>query len=83
MRAYRYHSVGHGSPPRVEDVPAPEPAAGEVLVRVRCASVNPVDWKIATGHFRFLVRGGRPRTMGSWPASMLVCQSTASVAFWA
>jgi NADPH:quinone reductase-like Zn-dependent oxidoreductase len=65
MRAYRYHAVGHASTPRVEDVPAPEPAAGEVLVRVRCASLNPVDWKIATGSFRLLVKGGLPRTMGS------------------
>lgn len=65
MRAYRYHAVGDASAPRVEDVPAPEPAAGEVLVRVRCASLNPVDWKIAAGKFRFLVKGGLPRTMGS------------------
>ena len=65
MRAFRYHAVGHATPPRVEDVPAPEPAAGEVLVRVRCASLNPVDWKIAAGKFRFLVKGGLPRTMGS------------------
>jgi NADPH:quinone reductase-like Zn-dependent oxidoreductase len=32
---------------------------------VRCASLNPVDWKIADGKFRFLVRHGLPRTMGS------------------
>jgi NADPH:quinone reductase-like Zn-dependent oxidoreductase len=65
MRAFRYHAVGSASTPRVEDVPVPEPAAGEVLVRVRCASVNPVDWKIAAGKFRILVKGGLPRTMGS------------------
>jgi len=64
MRAFRYHAVGT-SAPRVEDVPVPEPAAGEVLVRVGCASLNPVDWKIAAGKFRFLVKGGLPRTMGS------------------
>ena len=65
MRAYRYHALGEKSPPRVEDVPVPQPAPGEVLVRVRCASLNPVDWKIASGKFRFLVKGGLPRTMGS------------------
>ena len=43
----------------------PVPATGEVLVRIRAASVNPVDWKIATGGFRPIVRGGVPRTMGS------------------
>jgi len=65
MRAFRYHAVGDASAPRVEDVQVPEPAAGEVLVRVACASLNPVDWKIAAGQFRFLVKGGVPRTMGS------------------
>lgn len=64
MRAFRYHTVG-AAQPLIEDVPIPEPAAGEVLVRVSCASLNPVDWKIAAGKFRFLVKGGLPRTMGS------------------
>ena len=64
MRAIRYHAYGHDSP-QLEDVAVPAPAAGEVLVRVRCASVNPVDWKIADGTYRLLVRGGLPRTMGS------------------
>jgi NADPH:quinone reductase-like Zn-dependent oxidoreductase len=63
MRAYRYHSIG--SSPRLDDVAKPEPGTGEVLVRVHYASLNPVDWKLADGRFRWLVRGGRPRTMGS------------------
>lgn len=29
----------------IDDVPMPKPRAGEVLVRVIAASVNPVDWK--------------------------------------
>jgi len=65
MRAFRYHAVGPTSSPGVEEIPVPEPADGEVLVRVGCASLNPVDWKIAAGKFRFLVKGGLPRTMGS------------------
>jgi NADPH:quinone reductase len=37
-----------GGPDKLEfaDVPAPKPAPHEVLVRVRAASVNPVDYKI-------------------------------------
>jgi NADPH:quinone reductase-like Zn-dependent oxidoreductase len=31
----------------IQSVPIPEPAAGQVRVRVRAASVNPVDWKLA------------------------------------
>lgn len=63
MRAYRYHAIG--SSPRLDDVAEPSAGAGEVLVRVHYASLNPVDWKLADGRFRWLVRGGRPRTMGS------------------
>jgi NADPH:quinone reductase-like Zn-dependent oxidoreductase len=65
MRACRYHAPVGKTPPRLDDVPVPEPAPGELLVRVRCASLNPVDWKLADGKFHWLVRGGMPRTMGS------------------
>ena len=65
MRAVRYHTMTADGAVRLDDVPVPQPGPGEVLVRVHYASLNPVDWKIATGHFRFLVRGGLPRTMGS------------------
>jgi NADPH:quinone reductase-like Zn-dependent oxidoreductase len=65
MLAARYHSFGEPLDLRLEEVQIPVPARGEVLVRVRAASVNPVDWKVATGSFRPLVRGGVPRTMGS------------------
>lgn len=65
MLACRYHTLDERPALRIEEVPVPEPGPGEVLVRVRCASLNPVDWKIASGRFRLLVRGGLPRTMGS------------------
>jgi NADPH:quinone reductase-like Zn-dependent oxidoreductase len=65
MRAFRYHHFGQAGGPRIEDVTSPRPAAGEVLVRVACAGLNPVDWKIALGKFRLLVKGGLPRTLGS------------------
>jgi NADPH:quinone reductase-like Zn-dependent oxidoreductase len=46
MRAARIHAAGGPEALRVETVPVPKPAAGEVLVRVHYASVNPVDWKL-------------------------------------
>jgi NADPH:quinone reductase-like Zn-dependent oxidoreductase len=65
MRAVRYHTMTADAALRLDEVPVPQPGPGEVLVRVHYASLNPVDWKIAAGHFRLLVRGGLPRTMGS------------------
>jgi NADPH:quinone reductase-like Zn-dependent oxidoreductase len=32
---------------KVESVPVPEPGPGQVRIKVRAASVNPVDWKVA------------------------------------
>jgi NADPH:quinone reductase-like Zn-dependent oxidoreductase len=39
--------IGEGGSLRIEQVAKPEPKAGEIRVKVRAASVNPVDWKIA------------------------------------
>ncbi|NML18789.1 NADP-dependent oxidoreductase [Azohydromonas caseinilytica] len=52
MRAVRMHDYGGIDVLRVEDAPVPEPAAGEVRVRVVGAAVNPVDWKIRRGYLR-------------------------------
>jgi NADPH:quinone reductase-like Zn-dependent oxidoreductase len=41
--------AGLGAPPSVMDVPDPDPADGEVLVRMRAASVNPYDVIVAMG----------------------------------
>ncbi len=52
MRAVRVHEFGGPDRLRLEDVPIPEPGAGQVLVRVAAAGVNPID--------AILRRGERP-----------------------
>ena len=49
MKAVRIHRFGGPEVLCYEDVPRPIPAAGEVLVRVYAAGVNPADWKTRSG----------------------------------
>ena len=60
MKAYTLRSFG--SPARLDltDVGMPEPAADEVLVRVRATSVNPYDWHCMRGepYIARLIPGG-------------------------
>jgi NADPH:quinone reductase-like Zn-dependent oxidoreductase len=49
MKAVSFSQYGDSSVLQYADVPVPKPAAGEVLVRVQAASVNPADWKRRAG----------------------------------
>jgi NADPH2:quinone reductase len=49
MKAIRVHEFGGPEVLRFEDVDDPQPAAGQVLVRIGAAGVNPVDTYIRTG----------------------------------
>jgi NADPH:quinone reductase-like Zn-dependent oxidoreductase len=49
MRAVVVHETGGPDVLRDEGIDRPEPRDGEVLLRVRAASVNPVDWKRRRG----------------------------------
>ena len=49
MRAVVVHETGDVEVLRLEEVDRPEPAEGEVLVRIHATSVNPIDWKIRRG----------------------------------
>src|SRR6266481_1263893 len=52
MKAIRIHNYGGPEVLHYEDAPRPEPQAGEVLVRVHAAGVNPIDWKVREGHMK-------------------------------
>jgi len=49
MKAIVLINAGAASNLQLEDVPKPVPAAGEVLVKVKASSVNPVDIKTRNG----------------------------------
>jgi NADPH:quinone reductase-like Zn-dependent oxidoreductase len=52
MKAIRIHNYGGPEVLQYEDAPRPQPKAGEVLVRVHAAGVNPIDWKVREGHMK-------------------------------
>ena len=45
--------TAYGSPDVLEvaDVPVPEPGPGQVVIQVKAAGVNPIDWKVYSGSF--------------------------------
>ncbi|MFZ5940400.1 MAG: NAD(P)-dependent alcohol dehydrogenase [Bacteroidota bacterium] len=57
----------YGGPEVLEylDFPDPEPASDEVLIRVKAASVNPVDWKIRMGKLKFITGKNFPLFLGA------------------
>jgi NADPH:quinone reductase-like Zn-dependent oxidoreductase len=52
MKAVRIHKYGGPEVLQYEDAPRPQPEAGEVVVRVHAAGVNPIDWKVREGHMK-------------------------------
>ena len=61
MKAIRIHEDGGPEVLRVEDVPDPEPAEGEVLVRLAAASLNHLDVWVRMG----LPSVPKPRILGA------------------
>ena len=55
MRAIVINGYGGPEVLRLEEVPRPEPAEDEVLIRVVAASINPVDVAIRKGYLAKLV----------------------------
>ena len=49
MKAVRIEHYGNEEVMELADVERPQPAESQLLVRVRSAAVNPVDWKIRDG----------------------------------
>lgn len=64
MRCVRIHGFGGPEVLSLEEVAAPHPAGGEMLVRVRAASVNPVDAKIRSGRYPRVQADQLPLTLG-------------------
>jgi len=65
MKRIQYHRYGGPEEMRLEEFELHRPMADQIVVRVKAASVNPVDWKIRNGVMRFMTGSRFPRAMGS------------------
>ena len=64
MQAVMYDQFGNESVLSLRQAAVPQPARGEVQVRVRMASLNPVDFKLRSGILRMVGRPKRPAITG-------------------
>jgi NADPH:quinone reductase-like Zn-dependent oxidoreductase len=64
MKGIRLMDYGGPELLKVESLPRPEPAANQVLVRMKSAGVNPIDWKLRSGAYKAFMPIGFPWTPG-------------------
>ena len=68
MKAVRIHAYGGPELLHHEDVPLPSLKPDDLLIRVRAAAVNPVDWKIREGYLQGFLNHHLPLILG-WDVS--------------
>jgi NADPH:quinone reductase-like Zn-dependent oxidoreductase len=71
MKAVIIKEFGDRSKLQIADVPKPEPEEGEVLIRIKAAGVNPVDYKIREGGLKNRMPNELPVILG-WDVSGVV-----------
>jgi NADPH:quinone reductase-like Zn-dependent oxidoreductase len=64
MKAVVLESFGGAKTLRVKEIDRPQPGDAEVLVKVHAASVNPVDYKIASGKYPAVTQAQLPVVLG-------------------
>src|ERR1700757_542563 len=65
MRAFVLSGYGGPEHTALADVPQPTPRAGELLVRVHAAGLNPVDFKTRAGALKVIHKYPLPIVMGN------------------
>ncbi|KGN36245.1 NADP-dependent oxidoreductase [Knoellia subterranea] len=71
MQAITYSEYGTPDTLTLSELPDPKVGPGEVLIRVRSASVNPVDWKLMAGYLDGLMQVDFPVIPG-WDVAGVV-----------
>ncbi|WP_116125023.1 NAD(P)-dependent alcohol dehydrogenase [Lewinella sp. IMCC34183] len=64
MKQLRYDDYGGIDKMYLAEVATPEPAADQILVDIRAAGINPVDWKVRNAQMKLADGHQWPRRMG-------------------
>lgn len=81
MKAILLQNYGGLSALKIDEVPTPVPAAGEVLVKVKAFTISPLELKIRKGEAKMFVRRKLPMLMGVDFAGEVVAVGDAVQAF--
>jgi NADPH:quinone reductase-like Zn-dependent oxidoreductase len=65
VKRLQYHRYGGPDVLRLEDFEPARPGRGEVLVRVKAAAANAMDWKMRNGEMRLMTGRSFPRGIGN------------------
>jgi NADPH:quinone reductase-like Zn-dependent oxidoreductase len=78
MRAVRIHQYGGTETLQLEQIDTPEINADDILIQVKAAAINPVDWKIREGYLKDFIPYKLPVTLG-WDVAGIVTAVGTSV----
>jgi NADPH:quinone reductase-like Zn-dependent oxidoreductase len=78
MKAIAINEFGGRDTLQLMNLPVPEIKPGEILVKVKAAGINPVDWKIREGYIKDLFPYEFPIILG-WDAAGIVEQAGPAV----
>ncbi|TKF21576.1 NADP-dependent oxidoreductase [Vibrio genomosp. F6] len=73
MRAVRIHQYGGTETLKLENITKPKINDDDVLIAVRSAAINPVDWKIREGYLQAFIPYELPVTLG-WDVAGIVVE---------
>src|SRR4029453_2905179 len=72
MKTYLIEKYGDQPAGRAAELPDPQPGPEDVLVEIRAASVNPLDFKIRDGAFKRILPYRLPLVLGNDLAGVVV-----------
>ena len=78
MKAIAINEFGGRDKLQLMDLPLPEVKENEILVKIKAAGINPVDWKIREGYIKDLFPYDFPIILG-WDAAGIVKQAGSKV----